>query len=86
LERSQKNKANAAKKIYHHTMGSGGYKTSVPEWDKKDADLIARRIIPATQQFPRRARNWFYVHGRNIDEQTGELIAPLLLLNPRTNL
>jgi hypothetical protein len=41
LERSRKNKANAAKKIYHHTMGSGGYKTSMPEWDKKDADLIA---------------------------------------------
>jgi hypothetical protein len=41
LERSRKNKANAAKKIYHHTMGSSGYKTSVPEWDKKDADLIA---------------------------------------------
>jgi hypothetical protein len=35
LERSRKNKENAAKKIYHHTMGSGGYKTSVPEWDKR---------------------------------------------------
>jgi hypothetical protein len=41
LERSRKNKANAAKKIYHHTMGSAGYKTSVPGWDKKDADLIS---------------------------------------------
>jgi hypothetical protein len=33
-ERSRKNKANAIKKIYHHTMGSGGCKTSVPQWDK----------------------------------------------------
>jgi hypothetical protein len=40
-EISQKNKANAAKNIYHHTMGSTGYKTSVPEWDKKDVKLIA---------------------------------------------
>jgi hypothetical protein len=31
LERSRKNKANAAKKIYHHTMGLGGYKISLPE-------------------------------------------------------
>jgi hypothetical protein len=72
LERLRKNKANAAKKIYYHTMGSGGYKTSVPEWDKKDTDLIARGIIPATQQLPGRTRNWFYGHGGNIDEQTGE--------------
>jgi hypothetical protein len=64
-------------------MGSGGYKTSVPQWDKKDADLIARGIVPATQQFPRRPRNWFYGHGRNIDEQTGELIAPPAIVKPK---
>jgi hypothetical protein len=69
------NKANAAKKIYHHKMGSGGYKTLVSEWDKKGAALIAKGVIPATQQLPPRARNWFLGHGRYIDEQTWELIS-----------
>jgi hypothetical protein len=86
LERSRKNKANVAKKIYHHTMGSGGYKTSVPERDKKDADLIARGIILATQQLPRRARNWFYGHGGNVYVQTGELIAPPATVKPKDEL
>jgi hypothetical protein len=85
-ERSRKNKANAAKKIYHHTMGSGGYKTTVPQWDKKDADLIARGIVLATQQLPGRARNWFYGHGGNIDEQTGELIARSAIVKPKEGL
>jgi hypothetical protein len=67
-------------------MGSGGYKTSMPGWDKKDADLIARGIIPATQQLPERARIWFYGHGRNVDEQTGELIAPPTIVKPKDEL
>jgi hypothetical protein len=76
----------AAKKIYHHKMGSGGYKTSVPEWDKKDADLIAKGVIPATQQLPPRARNWFLGHGGYVDEQTGELIAPPPIATPKNEL
>jgi hypothetical protein len=68
---------------YH---GSGGYKTSVPGWDKKDANLIARGIIPATQQLPRRARNWFYGHDGNIDKQIGELIAPPSIVKPKEEL
>jgi hypothetical protein len=32
-ERRAKNKGNAVKKIYHHKMGQGGYKTVVPKWD-----------------------------------------------------
>jgi hypothetical protein len=86
LERSRKNKANAAKKIYHHKMGSGGYKTSVPEWDKKDATLIAQGVIPATQQLPPRVRNWFLGHGGYVDEQTGELIAHPAIVTPKNEL
>jgi hypothetical protein len=47
-------------------------------WDKKDSDLIARGIILATQQLPGRARNWFYGHGENVDEQTGESPPPIV--------
>jgi hypothetical protein len=67
-------------------MGSGGYKTSVPKWDKKDADLIAQGIILATQQLPRKARYWFNGHGRYVDEQTGELIAPPAIVKPKDEL
>jgi hypothetical protein len=86
LERSRKNKANAAKKIYHHKMGSGGYKTLVPEWDNKDTTLIAKGAIPATQQLPPRARNWFLGNGGYIDEQTGELVAPPTIVTPKNEL
>ena len=34
LQRSEKNKANAAKKKYHHVMGTGGYKSAVPKWEQ----------------------------------------------------
>jgi hypothetical protein len=67
-------------------MGSGGYKSSLPEWDKKDAELIARGIIPATQQLPGRARNWFLGHGGYVDEQIGELIAPPAIVKPKDEL
>jgi hypothetical protein len=33
---SEKNKKNADKKKYHHTLGPGGYETVIPKWDKKD--------------------------------------------------
>lgn len=40
------NKANAAKKKYHHTMGAAGYACSMPKWDKLEADLLAKGIVP----------------------------------------
>ena len=40
------NKANAAKKKYHHTMGPGGYACSMPKWDKLEADLLDKGIVP----------------------------------------
>jgi hypothetical protein len=32
---SEKNKKNANKKKYHHTLGPGGYETAIPKWDKR---------------------------------------------------
>jgi hypothetical protein len=37
--RSAKNKKNVAKKVYHHTMGPGGYKTVEPKWDMEEAAM-----------------------------------------------
>ena len=46
LQNSERNKANAAKKKYHHTMGPHGYAFSMPKWEKLEADLLAKRITP----------------------------------------
>ena len=63
LVRSETNKKNAAKKIYHHTMGQAGYKGSLPKWEKIENDLIAKDIIPETFYWDSRTRNWFFGHG-----------------------
>ena len=45
-KRSEINKKNAAKKLYHHTMGQGGYRSGKPKWKKWEDDLIAKGIEP----------------------------------------
>ena len=42
------NKKNAAKKEYHHRMGSAGYLKARPLWDKAEQDLIAKAVEPET--------------------------------------
>ena len=44
----QKAKKNAMKKVYHHTLGQGGYKLAKPKLEKMDQDLIDKAIKPAT--------------------------------------
>ena len=72
-KRSEKNAANAAKKKYHHTMGSGGYRVAVPKFDKLEEDLRLKGIIPGTHDFPKRSRNWLLGHGATFDAE-GNLI------------
>ena len=74
VERSEKNKANAAKKKYHHVLGTGGYKSAVPKWEQTEAALIAKGITPTTADWPDRSKQWFYGHGGSLDPQTGECI------------
>ena len=56
-ERSAKNKENAAKKIYHHNMGPGGYRTAEPKWEQVEATMFDKGITPKTRHWPRRVRN-----------------------------
>ena len=65
-KRSAKNKENAAKKKYHHTMGTGGYRTSVPKWEEAEKDLRAQGLTPATEDWPIRVRNWLLAHGQSM--------------------
>nr|CAH65850.1 OSIGBa0140C02.2 [Oryza sativa] len=38
----ERNKENAAKKKYHHHLGSGGYSVAMPKWEQMEASLIER--------------------------------------------
>ena len=42
------NKINAAKKMYHHRTGSGGYLRARPLWAKWENDLVAKGVKPET--------------------------------------
>ena len=61
-------------KVYHHTLGQGGYKLAVPKWEKMEQDLLDRGIQPATMNWPERSRTWFYGHGGSLDPLTGDCI------------
>ena len=49
----QKDKDNASKKVYHHTLGQGAYKLAIPKWEKMEQDLLDRGIQPATMNWPK---------------------------------
>ena len=38
-KRSATNKLNAAKKTKHHTMGTGGYMSSTPQWNAMEEEM-----------------------------------------------
>ena len=46
LQKVQKAKDNASKKVNHHTLGKGGYKLAIPKWEKMEQDLLDRGIQP----------------------------------------
>ena len=69
------NKLNAAQKKYHHHLGSGGYKTALPKWERQEQEMLARGVVPETirRNWSERSRNWFYAHGGTINPNDGEL-------------
>jgi hypothetical protein len=69
VERSNINKENARKKIYHHHMGSKGYAGCMPQWDALEEKFRAAGITPEPAKWNERARNWFYGHGGTLDAQ-----------------
>ena len=73
---SARNAGNAANKKYSHKMGSGGYKGSIPKWEKMEEDLYARGITPATHDWPTRTKHWYYGHGGTLSPIDGSLVFP----------
>ena len=56
LQKVQKAKDNTSKKVYHHTLGQGGYKLAKLKWDKMEQDLLDRGITPVTTNWPEWSR------------------------------
>ena len=73
-EKSAQNKENAKKKKYHHKLGGGGYKSAEPKWDQIEAEMRETGVIPETDEWARRIRNWSLAHGLTYDKETGALI------------
>ncbi|BAT15512.1 Os12g0107033 [Oryza sativa Japonica Group] len=70
----ERNKENAAKKKYHHHLGSGGYSVAMPKWEQMEARLIERGIEPATANWPERSKFWYYAHGGTLNPADGSLV------------
>jgi hypothetical protein len=68
------NTIDASKNKEFHKLGSGGYKVSMPKWDKMEPDCIACGLIPATIDWPERARTYYYAHGGTINPEDGTLV------------
>jgi hypothetical protein len=54
---SKINKENAQKKEYHHIMGPGKYRTSLPKWEKMENSPRDRGIPLGTEGWDPRAKN-----------------------------
>ena len=70
MARSAKNRLNAEKKKYHHTLGTGDYNTAVPKWEAFEAKLLDNGIIPQTADWPERSKFWLFAHGAGLDPVT----------------
>jgi hypothetical protein len=57
----RRNKENIAKKRYHHHLGSGGYRSAIPKWDKMEAEMIAKG--GSMGELAECSKQWLYCHG-----------------------
>ena len=55
-------------------MGSGGYATAIPKWEKMEADILAKGITPESLNWPKCANNCFFAHGERLDLETKKLV------------
>jgi hypothetical protein len=70
-ERVRRNQENVRKKAYHHKTGSGGYRTTIPKWEKMEQDLVAKGVNLFSLNWLERSKNWFFVHGGSLDTESG---------------
>ena len=75
----RRNQENARQKVYHHGMGSGGYATAIPKWEKMKADILAKGITLESLNWPKHVKNWFFTHWGRLDLEIGKLVHGLKL-------
>ena len=71
---TETNTANARKKKEFHKLGPGGYKKAIPKWDRNEQDIMATGIIPATLDWPERAKYYYFAHGGKLNPEDGTLL------------
>jgi len=69
-----KNQENAKQKQYHHHLGSGGYRTAIPKWQKLKQEILERGIKPESLHWPEHAKYWFFGHRETIDQETRKVV------------
>src|SRR3954447_8588810 len=68
------NKKNAAEKIYHHNMGSKGYKGVIHRMIEEEEALAAKKVETETKGWSRWAKLWFYGMGGSLHPETGKCV------------
>ena len=53
--------------VNNHHLGSCGYRTAFPKWQKLEQEILGRGIEPESMHWPKRAKYWFFGHGGTID-------------------
>jgi hypothetical protein len=52
-------------------MGSGGYPTVIPKWEKAEQELIDRG---ESIGWPQHAKHWFFAHGGSLDPEIRKVV------------
>ena len=65
---SSRNKANSEKNVYPHRLGTGGYRKKIPEWDRREEELVRRDVVPETNYMSQRSRNYVLARGAAISD------------------
>jgi len=68
------NQENTKQKQYHHHMGSGGYRTAIPKWQKLEQEILDSGIELESLHWPERAKYWFFGHGGTMDLETEKVV------------
>ena len=68
------NQKNAKQKQYHHHLGSSGYRTAIPKWQKLEQEILDRGIKPETLHWLERAMYWFFGNWGTVDLETGKVV------------
>lgn len=68
------NTINASKKKEFHHLGPGGCKKAIPKWERMEEDIMASGIVPATLDWPERAKHYYFAHGGKLNPDDGTLV------------